>query len=150
MKIQGLAAATVGLTIFAGAFTSTRAQDKPEVPLRLSGTYDLQHVAVSDDGTVNMDFSATITNEGEKDLAGKLLLRDVSDNEKVWGRFGDNTIPAGGSAAVSGNVTVPKGVFESWSSGGGPTLFFYTPNSRGDVTMFRIPVSRVAAPPPGK
>jgi hypothetical protein len=146
MNKLSLAALVVASAVVAAASAPVAAQENPTTPLQLSGTYTVQNATPSDDGTVNMDFSATITNEGGKDLSGKILLRDFSDNDKVWGRFGDNSIPAGGNVTVSGNVTVPKAVYASWSSGGSPPVFLYTQDSRGDFTMFRIPLSRVAAP----
>jgi hypothetical protein len=133
--------------VLAAASAPVLAQENPTAPLQLSGTYQVQNVTPSDDGTVNMDFTATITNEGGSDLSGKILLRDFSDNDKVWGRFGDNTIPAAGNVTVSGNVTVPKAIYASWSGGGSPPVFLYTQDSRGDLTMFRIPLSRTAARP---
>jgi hypothetical protein len=99
---------------------------------------------------VNLDFSATITNQGAQDVSGKLLLRDYANNDTVWARFGDNTIAAGGNVTVSANVTVPKAVYASWSGGSAPPVFIYAENSRGDLTMVNIPVSRVATPPAGK
>jgi hypothetical protein len=145
MRIIGFAGAILGLVAAATLATPLPAQENPTAPLQLSGTYSVQNVSPSDDDTVNLDFSATITNEGGKDLQGKILLRDFSDNDKVWGRFGDNSIPAGGTVTVSGNVTLPKHVFASWSNGGSPPVFLYTQDSRGDFTMFMVPLSKVAA-----
>jgi hypothetical protein len=145
MRTNKLAGALLGLAVAALIATPVIAQENPTAPLQLSGTYSVQNVDKSDDDTVNLDFSATITNEGGKDLQGQILLRDFSDNDKVWGRFGDNSIPAGGTVTVSGNVTLPKHVFASWSNGGAPPVFLYTQDSRGDFTMFNIPLSRVAA-----
>lgn len=149
MNIRALAAAILGLTLGVGASAPSLAQENPTVALQVSGTYQIQNVTPSDDGTVNMDFSATITNQGASDLSGKILLRDFSDNTKVWGRFGDNTISAGGNVTVSGNVTVPQAIFASWSRGSNPPVFLETQDSRGDLTMVNVPMSRVAAPPPG-
>jgi hypothetical protein len=141
-----LAAVVLVSAVVAGASAPVLGQENPTAPLQLSGTYTVQNVTPSDDGTVNMDFSATITNEGGKDLNGKILLRDFSDNDKVWGRFGDNSIPAGGHVTVSGNVTVPKAVYASWSNGGSPPVFLYTQDDRGGFTAFNVPLSAVAAP----
>ena len=149
MKMRIVASAIVGLTVAAGASAPSLAQENPTVALQVSGTYQMQNVTPSDDGTVNLDFSATITNQGASDLSGKILLRDFSDNTKVWGRFGDNTISAGGNVTVSANVTVPKAIFASWSHGSSPPVFLQTQDSRGDLTMVNVPMSRVAAPPPG-
>jgi len=146
MNARRSAVIGIGLTAIAGAFSLLLAQEKAAAPLRLSGTYEMKNVSPSDDGTVSMDFSATITNEGAADVSGQILLRDQNDNDKVWGRFGDNSIAVGSNVSVSGNVTVPKDVFASWSSGGSPSLFIYAENDRGDATRFRIPLSRVPAP----
>lgn len=149
MKMRNKAAAILGLAVAAGASAPSLAQQNPTVAVQVSGTYQMQNVTPSDDGIVNLDFSATIMNQGPKSLSGKILLRDFSDNEKVWGRFGDNTIPSGGSVTVSGNVTVPKAIFASWGHGTSPPVFLETQDSRGDFTMVNVPLVRVAAPPPG-
>ena len=150
MKMRNLAAAIYGLALAAGASVPSLAQEKPTAQLQLSGSYQVQNVTPSDDGTVNMDFSATIMNNGPNDVSGKILLRDYANNDTVWGRFGNNTIPAGGSVTVSANVTVPKNIFKSWSGGSSPPVFIYAENSRGDVTMVNIPLVRGAAPPAAK
>ena len=149
MKLRILSATILGLALAAGTANGPLAQDKPSPQLQLGGTYQVANVTPSDDGTVNLDFSATITNQGAKDVSGKILLRDYADNDKVWARFGDNTISAGGNVTVSGNVTVPKAIYSSWSGGASPPVYIYAENSRGDVTMVNIPLSRVATPPPG-
>jgi hypothetical protein len=146
MKSQHLIATIFGLALAAATAGVAIAQEHPTAPLKLSGTYKLQNVTPSDDGTVNFDFSATITNEGGNDLDSKILLRDLNDADKVWARFGDYTITAGGNVTVSGNVTVPQAVFAKWSNGGSPPVFVYTQNSRGDATMFGVPLSRVTNP----
>jgi hypothetical protein len=146
MKKHDLAAAILGTAVVAGVLAPALAQENPTAPLQLSGTYQVQNVSASDDGTVNLDFSATITNEGGNDLASKILLRDLADADKVWARFGDYTITAGGQVSVSANVTLPKHVFASWSKGSSPPVFVYTQDSRGDFTMFAVPLSRTAAP----
>jgi len=150
MKMRNLAAAIYGLALAAGASVPSLAQEKPTAQLQLSGSYQVQNVTPSDDGTVNLDFSATINNQGASDVSGKILLRDYADNDKVWARFGDNTIAAGGNVTVSGNVTVPQSIFKSWSGGSTPPVFIYAENSRGDVTMVNIPLVRGAAPAGGK
>ena len=150
MTKLSLAAAILGSAVVAGASARVLAQENPTPHVNVSGTYRVQNVTPSDDGTVNMDFTATINNDGEKDLSGKILLRDFSDNDTVWARFGDNAIPAGGNVTVSGNVTVPKAVYASWTGGTGPPVFLYTQDSRGDLTMVMVPLSRAAATPSGK
>lgn len=150
MRMRISTAALLGLAVAAGASATALAQDHPTAQLQLTGTYQVKNVIRSEDGTVNMDFSAKITNNGPKDVSGKLLLRDYADNEKVWGRFGDNTIAAGGSVTVSGNVTVPVNIFTSWSGQATPPVFIYAEDSRGDLTMVNIPVVREGSPPPAK
>jgi len=150
MRIRNLSAAILGLAAAAVATAPAMSQDNPSPQLQLGGTYQVANVVPSDDGTVNLDFSATITNQGSKDVSGKILLRDFSDNDKVWARFGNNTIAAGGNVTVSDNVTVPKGIYDSWSGGSSPPVFIYAEDSQGDVTMVNIPLSRVASPPSGK
>jgi hypothetical protein len=150
MKMRILSAAILGLALLAGSRSGALAQDNPSPQLQLGGTYQVANVTPSDDGTVNLDFSVTITNQGAKDVSGKLLLRDYANNDKVWARFGDQTISAGGNVTVSANVTVPKAAYSSWSGGGSPPVYIYAENSRGDVTMVNIPLSRVAAPAPSK
>ena len=150
MNMRVASALIVGLAVVALGGAPTLAQDNPKAQLQLSGSYQVQNVTPSDDGTVNLDFSATIVNNGPNDVSGKLLLRDYSNNETVWARFGDNTISAGGTVTVSDNVTVPKSIFTSWSGGSSPPVFIYAENSRGDVTMVNIPLVRGAAAPAGK
>jgi hypothetical protein len=150
MKMRILSTAILGLALAAGISSGALAQDHPTPQLQLGGTYQVANVTPSDDGTVNLDFSATITNQGAKDVSGKILLRDYANNDKVWARFGDNTISAGGNVTVSGNVTIPKADYSSWSGGGSPPLYIYAENSRGDVTMVNISLSRVASPAPAK
>ena len=145
MKTRTLLAAVLGAGL--AASVASIAQDNPSPQLALGGTYQVANVTPSDDGTVNLDFSATITNQGDRDVSGKLLLRDYSNNETVWARFGDNTISAGGNVTVSANVTVPKAIYTSWSGGSSPPVYIYAENSQGDITMVNIPLSRVASPP---
>jgi hypothetical protein len=150
MNMRVASALIVGLTVVALGSAPAVAQDNPKAQLQLSGSYQIQNATPSDDGTVNLDFSATIVNSGPKDVSGKILLRDYANNDTVWGRFGDNTIPAGGTVTVSGNVTVPKNIFKSWSGGSSPPVFIYAENDRGDVTMVNIPLVRGTAAPAGK
>jgi len=147
--MRNFSAAILGLAVAAGAPAPALSQEEPTPQLQLVGTYQVANVTPSDDGTVNLDFSATITNQGSKDVSGKILLRDFSDNDKVWARFGNNTIAAGGNVTVSDNVTVPKAIYDSWSGGSAPPVFIYAENDRGDVTMVNIPLSRAASPPSG-
>jgi len=150
MNMRVASVLIVGLAVVALGSAPTFAQDNPKAQLQLSGSYQVANVTPSDDGTVNLDFSATLVNNGPNDVSGKILLRDYADNDTVWGRFGDNTIPAGGTVTVSGNVTVPKNIFKSWSGGSSPPVFIYAENDRGDVGMVNIPLVRGTAAPAGK
>jgi hypothetical protein len=150
MTMRRLAVASLGIALLAGASTYSVAQDNPKPQLQLSGSYQVKNVVPSDDGTVNFDFSATIVNDGADDVSGKLLLRDYSNNETVWARFGDNTISAGGTVKVSANVTMPNAKFKDWSGGTSPPVYIYAEDERGDVTMVNIPMVRGAAPKSGK
>jgi hypothetical protein len=150
MSRRALSATIVGLAILGGASTLSSAQDNPKGQMQLSGAWMAENVTPSDDGTVNMDFTATIENIGPSDVSGQLLLRDFSNNDKVWGRFGRQTIASGGSVTVSGNVTVPKNVYKSWTGGGSPSVFIYAENKRGDVTAVNIPMVEGEPAPTGK
>ena len=139
------ATALAGLAIAAAALASLGAvaQDTPGSRLKLTGTYEVSHAVPSSDGTVNLDFAATIWNSGTDEVDGRVLLRHMNDAGKVWAQFGDATIAAGGQTRVSANVTIPSSVYDSWSSGGVPPLFVYAQNDRGDVTRFRVPLSKM-------
>jgi hypothetical protein len=150
MNVRMVFATILGLTVAALAPAPTLGQDNPKAQLQLSGSFRLQNATPSDDGTVNLDFSATLMNNGPDDVSGKVLLRDYSNNDTVWARFGDNTISAGGSVDVSANVTVPKGIYKSWTGGGSPPVFIYAENSRGTITAVNIPLVPGAAPPAKK
>ena len=150
MKMRRMAVAIVGVALLAGASTFSVAQDNPKPQMQLSGSYQVANVTPSDDGTVTLDFSATIVNDGADDVSGKLLLRDYSNNETVWARFGDNTISAGGSVKVSANVTVPQAIFKGWSGGTAPPVYIYAEDEQGDVTMVNIPMVRGTPPKAGK
>src|SRR5258705_1214038 len=123
MKKNVLAAAIVGMCVVVGASAPSLAQDNPKPQLSLSGTYQVKNVTPSDDGTTNLDFSATISNDGPNDVSGQLLLRDYSNNETVWARFGSQTIASGDHVKVSANVTMPSSVFKAWSGATTPPVF---------------------------
>jgi hypothetical protein len=150
MNIRNLSAVLLGLAVVGGVSAPSLAQDNPKAQLQLSGAYMIENATPSDDGTVNLDFSATIYNNGPNDVSGQILLRDYANNEKVWGRFGKNTIESGGSVTVSGNVTVPKNIYKSWSGGDSPSVYIYAENGRGDVTAVNIPLVEGEPAPPGK
>ncbi|HEX4823287.1 MAG TPA: hypothetical protein VFV19_03150 [Candidatus Polarisedimenticolaceae bacterium] len=126
------------------ALAATSAVLADTQPLALSGTYQVErpHVRSS---TVSMTFKATITNSGGQDVKGPVVLRHPNVIQKVWHRFGEQTIPAGKNVTVSGVVEVPRKEYDEWATGS-PSLFFYSQNDRGDIKTFRIPLSAVPAP----
>ena len=125
------------------AATSVALADSPE-PLALSGTYKVVSPNVRS-STVSMTFTATITNGGSEYVKGPIVLRHPNVIQKVWHRFGEQSIPAGKNVTVSAVVEVPRKEYDEWASGS-PSLFFYTQNDRGDIKTFRIPLSAVPAP----
>jgi|WetSurMetagenome_2_1015567.scaffolds.fasta_scaffold280548_2 hypothetical protein len=116
-------------------------------PLALSGTYELANVKAGLTA-VTMRFSATIHNTGDTAAAGQIVLRHPNVISKVFYRFGDKTIAAREGLTVSGNVSVPRDVYDGWASGG-PAVFFYAKNDRGDIKTYRIALSAAqpSAPP---
>ena len=136
--------ALLGIAVISAATFAALAQDNPTPKVSLSGTYTITHVNL-DTNTVSMDFSATITNNGGDDVTGPVVLRDPNVIDRVFNRFGDTTIPAGGNATVNSVVTVPRPQYNMWASSG-PGLFFYTKNDRGDIQTIRIPISEIKAP----
>ena len=133
-----LSTAVVVLAAFGAALA-----DGP-APLSLSGTYQVVKPNV-DTNTVSMTFTATITNSGSDDVRGPIVLRHPNVIQKVWYRFGEQSIPAGKNVTVSGVVQVPRTEYDNWATSG-PSLFFYTQNDRGDIKTFRIPLSAIPAP----
>lgn len=129
-------------TLVALAATSAALCDSPE-PLALSGTYQVVSPRVGS-STVSMTFNATITNSGSQDVKGPIVLRHPNVIQKVWHRFGEQSILAGKNVTVSAVVEVPRKEYDEWAAGG-PSLFFYTQNDRGDIKTFRIPLSAVPA-----
>ena len=75
MNMRVASALIVGLAVVALGGSPTLAQDNPKAQLQLSGSYQIQNATPSDDGTVNLDFSATIVNNGPNDVSGKILLK---------------------------------------------------------------------------
>ena len=131
---------TIGLAL--GLGSAALAQDEPAPKLNLSGTYQISGANVGEDW-VTLDFKATITNLAAEDATGMVLLRRPNDMQRVFERFGEQTISAGGNATVSGNVRVPRDEYDSWQKDASPALFLYMQNDRGEIKTFRIPVSRV-------
>jgi hypothetical protein len=129
-------------SLFAVAATSAALADSPE-PLALSGTYQVVSPNVRS-STVSMTFKATITNGGSEDVKGPIVLRHPNVIQKVWHRFGEQSIPAGKNVTVSAVVEVPRKEYDEWATGS-PSLFFYTQNDRGDIKTFRIPLSALPA-----
>ena len=130
---------TIGLALCLG--TAALAQDAPAPKINLSGTYEISGANVGEDW-VTLDFKATITNLGSEDLSGPVMLRHPNQLQKVWERFGDQSIPAGGNVTVSASTRVPRDEYNNWTTGS-PALFFYMQNDRGEIKTFRIPLSRV-------
>ena len=117
-------------------------QDEKATPsVAVSGLYRVSRV---DAGTVNvsMDFSATLFNPGAKDVSGEVELRDPGVATRVWSRFGEQTIPSGGSVEISDVVSVPREIYDSWLSGDAPGIFVNIKNERGDVALHRVILSR--------
>jgi hypothetical protein len=128
---------------FAALAASPWALADSPAPLALSGTYQVVSPSVGS-STVSMTFKATITNSGSEDVKGPIVLRHPNMIQKVWHRFGEQTIRAGKNVNVSAVVEVPRTEYDGWAAGG-PSLFFYTQNDRGDIKTFRIPLSAVPA-----
>ena len=139
--MRSLLASVLGIGLSAGTVGAVLAQDEPAPKISLSGTYEIANANVGEEW-VTLDFKATVTNLGEGDLSGPVVLRHPNVINKVWERFGDQSIPAKGSATVSANVRVPRAEYDEWTKGG-PALFFYMQNDRGEIKTFRIPLSRV-------
>jgi len=143
MNVTQRIASIVGFVLVASTAPTVFAQDAPAAPIRLSGTYQIKNVSPSDDGTTTtFDFSATITNDGGAEFDGKVLLRDRMDADNVWARFGDYTFVVNGNVTISDTVTVPSPQFAAFSKAGNPPVFVYTQDSRGELTMFQVPLSQ--------
>jgi len=141
-------AANLAIVGALAASTVVLAQDSAAPPLSLSGTYSVERANVGET-TVSMTFNATVTNNGATDIKGPIVLRHPNIIQKVYYRFGEQSIAAGKNVKISGVVTVPRDEYDSWASGG-PSLLFYTQNDRGDIKTFGISLSRVPAPAPAK
>jgi hypothetical protein len=135
----------LGIAVVCLATSAALAQDTPTPKVQLGGTYTITHLKL-DTNTVSMDFTATITNNGSEDVAGPVVLRHPNEIDRVYNRFGDTTIRAGANATVNDVVTVPRKQWDEWAGSGGPSLFFYTKDERGDIQTVRIPLSEVKAP----
>ena len=116
------------------------------VTLQLAGTYRIESPQV-DEGFASMTFSATIMNNGALPVTGPILLRHPNTTSKVWARFPETTIEAGQSVTISDSVTVPRDIYDSWLSGGGPAVFINARDDSGSVTLFRIPLNPAPAAP---
>ena len=142
IRSLALAAAVVAsacLAAFAQSGTSS-AQ-----PVSLSGSYELAKVHIGQTA-VSMEFSATVTNSGANDLSGPIVLRHPNDIQKVYYRFGDQSIGVGKTVTVRANISVPREIYNGWGTAG-PALFFYTKNDRGDIKTYRVSLT-AAKPPP--
>jgi hypothetical protein len=141
VRMRSLLASVLAIGFSASMAGAVLAQDEPAPKINLSGTYEIGNANVGEEW-VTLDFKATVTNLGEDDLSGPVVLRHPNMINKVYERFGDQSIPAKGSATVSGNVRVPRAEYDGWTNGG-PALFFYMENDRGEIKTFRIPLSKV-------
>jgi hypothetical protein len=128
-----LGAAAVAMTCFAASAEPMNQR------YSLSGTYVLANLNVGET-SVSMDFTATITNNGPKDVKGKIVLNDPSVIQKIFTQFGDQSIRAGGNVKINSNVTVPREEYDAWLTRG-PNVTFYAQNDRGEMKTFRISMS---------
>jgi hypothetical protein len=130
------------LTLTLAVTTLGFAQDPSAVPpVAVSGQYRLTRVDVGPSGAT-MDFTASLVNPGDTDIAGNVLLRDPAVANRVFEDFGEQTIPARGLIRVTGIVTVPTEIYESWSKGDAPALFVNIEDERGSVAMHRVLLQR--------
>lgn len=117
-------------------------QDGKATPNRaVSGVYRLSRVDIGS-ASVSMDFSATLFNPGTSDLYGEIELRDPRVVDRVWSRFGRQTIPAGGKVEISDVVSIPREIYDAWSRGETPGVFVNLTNDRGNVSLHRVILSR--------
>jgi hypothetical protein len=134
----------VGAAIIAmtGLTTHTLAEKNQ---ILLSATYQIASLN-ADSTSVSMDFSATVSNNGPKDLSGKIALNNPSVIQKIYNQFGDQSIPAGKNIKLSASVTVPREEYDAWVNRG-PCLMFYMTTDRGDIKTYRIPMSGTTPAP---
>ena len=138
--------AALALSLFAS--TLGLAQDSTAVPpLAVSGQYRLTRIDVGPSGAT-MDFTASLSNPGDEDIEGTVLLRDPAVANRIFGDFGEQTIPARGVVRVTGVVSVPTEIYESWSTGDRPALFVNIVDERGSVAMHRVLLQRAPERPP--
>jgi len=138
----------LALLVLAVGGTPSLAQDSTAVPpLALSGQYRVSRVDV---GTTDatMDFTASLANPGDEEIRGTVVLRDPAVANRVFETFGVQTIPARGRLRVSGVVSVPVEIFESWSKGDAPGLFVIIEDERGSVALHRVLLQRLPDRPP--
>jgi len=122
---------------------STPAQDGSAVPpIALSGQYRLARVDVGN-AAATMDFTASLMNPGDQPVEGTVVLRDPAVAGRVFGDFGEQTIPPRGRVRVSGIVSVPIEIYESWSTGDAPAVFVNIADDRGNVALHRVSLSRI-------
>ena len=131
--------------ILAASSLAALAQDTTKEQILLSGSYQIASLNAGST-SVSMTFTATISNNGPKDLSGKIALNNPSVIQKIYNQFGDQSIPAGGKVKISDSVTVPREEYNAWLSRG-PNLTFYAQNDRGEMKTFRIPMSGKAPAP---
>ena len=144
MTAKPIRSLVIGAAVIATACLATAAlaaKDK----ITLMGTYSITRLNASST-SVSMDFTATVSNTGPKDLSGKIALNDPAVIQKIFNQFGDQKIPAGGNVKLNASVTVPREEYDAWLSRG-PNLTFYAQNDRGELKTFRIPLSGKAPAP---
>jgi len=123
--------------------TFTPAQDGSAVPpIALSGQYRLARVDVGN-AAATMDFTASLMNPGDQPIEGIVVLRDPAVAGRVFEDFGEQTIPPRGSVRVSGVVSIPIEIYESWSKGDAPAVFVNIGDERGNVALHRVSLSRI-------
>src|SRR6185436_13901992 len=103
-------AATAAVSAFAQGQTSSKQ------PVELAGTYQLDNVKIGD-VAVSMTFTAKIDNTGGNSVSGPIVLRHPNDINKIYERFGEQSIPAGGSVKISDTISVPREIYNGWIGG---------------------------------
>jgi hypothetical protein len=110
--------------------------------VNVTGRYTVRDVDHQPAG-VSLTFTADLLNEADTPVSGRVVLRDPALTDRVFATFGEVSIAPGESKRVSAvDVQVPESIFRSWSQEGAPGLYVDVENEEGDVTLFRVPLSR--------
>ena len=134
------AAAAAAVLIAAGA----RAAPSPP-RIDVTGSYAVAGVDPRAAG-VDVTFTASLFNQAASPVTGRVVLRDPALADRVFARFGRVTIPAGATVrVVAREVVIPEALFRSWSEKGAPGLFVDVENANGDVTLFRVPITKAVS-----